>query len=118
MSRSPLRGLIRAALCTLVLLAGSAPAWCRQPQPVQHEFRIRHFKTEGGVELPEVRIVYGTYGHLDAAGDNALLLPSLAGRREVHQRPRFAVSDVGRIQHEPAEEPRFHAIERELKFPD
>ena len=76
MSRSPLRGLIRPALCALVLLAGSGPVWSRQPQPVQHEYRIRHFKTEGGVELPEVRIVYGTYGHLDAAGDNAILLPS------------------------------------------
>src|ERR1700734_2491432 len=76
MSRSPLRGLIRPALGALVLLAGGTPAWCQQPQPVQHEFRIRHFRTEGGVELPEVRIVYGTYGHLDAAGDNAILLPS------------------------------------------
>lgn len=75
MSRSR-HGLICAALCALGLLAGGAPVWSQQPQPVQHEYRIRHFKTEGGVELPEVRIVYGTYGHLDPAGDNAILLPS------------------------------------------
>jgi homoserine O-acetyltransferase len=76
MRRSPLRGPFRPALCALILLAASAPAWPRQPQPVQHEYIIHHFKTEGGVVLPEARIVYGTYGHLDAAGDNAILLPS------------------------------------------
>src|SRR6202789_3969818 len=45
-------------------------------EPMQHEFVIRNFKTESGVVLPEARIVYGTYGQLDAAGDNAVLLPS------------------------------------------
>ena len=45
-------------------------------EPVQHEFVIKNFKTESGVVLPEARIVYGTYGKLDAAGDNAVLLPS------------------------------------------
>ena len=46
------------------------------PQPVQHTFVIRNFHTESGVILPEAKIVYGTYGHLNAAGDNAILLPS------------------------------------------
>jgi homoserine O-acetyltransferase len=41
-----------------------------------HEFIIRNFKTEGGVTLPEAHIIYGTYGHLNAAHDNAILLPS------------------------------------------
>jgi homoserine O-acetyltransferase/O-succinyltransferase len=45
-------------------------------KPTQHEFIIRNFKTESGVVLPEAHIVYGTYGHLNAAGDNAVLLPS------------------------------------------
>jgi homoserine O-acetyltransferase/O-succinyltransferase len=45
-------------------------------EPMQHEFVIRNFKTESGVVLPEARIVYGTYGQLNAAGDNAVLLPS------------------------------------------
>jgi homoserine O-acetyltransferase len=44
--------------------------------PVQHEFTIQNFKTEGGVVLPEARIVYGSYGKLNAKGDNAVLLPS------------------------------------------
>ena len=41
-----------------------------------HEFVIDNFRTESGVVLPKARIVYGTYGHLDAARDNAVLLPS------------------------------------------
>ena len=45
-------------------------------KPVQHEFIIKNFKTESGVVLPEAHIVYGTYGRLNAAGDNAVLLPS------------------------------------------
>jgi homoserine O-acetyltransferase len=44
--------------------------------PQQHEFVITNFKTESGVTLPQARVVYGTYGHLNAAGDNAVLLPS------------------------------------------
>lgn len=45
-------------------------------KPERHEFVIANFKTELGVTLPEARIVYGAYGHLNAAKDNAILLPS------------------------------------------
>ena len=46
-------------------------------EPANHnEFVIRDFKTEAGIVLPEAHIVYGTYGHLNAAHDNAVLLPS------------------------------------------
>ena len=44
--------------------------------PVRHEFAIRDFRTESGAVLPEARIVYGTTGTLNAARDNAVLLPS------------------------------------------
>jgi len=44
--------------------------------PVQHEFIIRNFTTESGTVIPEARVVYGTYGRLNAARDNAVLLPS------------------------------------------
>ncbi len=44
--------------------------------PEEHEFRIANFKTESGATLPEARIRYGTYGKLNAAKDNAVLLPS------------------------------------------
>jgi homoserine O-acetyltransferase len=43
---------------------------------VRHEFTIRNFHAEGGAILPEAHIVYGTWGHLNAAKDNAILLPS------------------------------------------
>lgn len=46
------------------------------PQPTQHEFVLKNFKTESGTMLPEARLVYGTYGELNAAHDNAILLPS------------------------------------------
>jgi homoserine O-acetyltransferase/O-succinyltransferase len=42
----------------------------------RREFVIANFKTESGVVLPQARVVYGTYGKLNAAKDNAVLLPS------------------------------------------
>ena len=45
-------------------------------EPTQHTFILHNFHTESGVVLPKAKIVYGTYGHLNAAGDNAILLPS------------------------------------------
>lgn len=44
--------------------------------PESHEFMTANFKTESGVTLPQARLVYGTYGHLNAAKDNVVLLPS------------------------------------------
>jgi homoserine O-acetyltransferase/O-succinyltransferase len=44
--------------------------------PQQHEFVIANFHTESGVTLPQAKVVYGTYGHLNAAKDNVVLLPS------------------------------------------
>jgi homoserine O-acetyltransferase len=41
-----------------------------------HEFVIQNFKTEGGATLPQAHIIYGTYGHLNAAHNNVVLLPS------------------------------------------
>jgi homoserine O-acetyltransferase len=45
-------------------------------QSEQHEFVIANFHTESGVSLPKAIVVYGTYGHLNADGSNAVLLPS------------------------------------------
>src|SRR3954454_13199130 len=63
----------------LAVLAFAAPA--AQPQPAahaaaHHEFVIDNFRSESGAVLPKARIVYGTYGTLNAARDNAVLLPS------------------------------------------
>jgi homoserine O-acetyltransferase/O-succinyltransferase len=42
----------------------------------RHEFVITDFHTESGVTLPKARLVYGTYGTLNAQKNNAVLLPS------------------------------------------
>jgi homoserine O-acetyltransferase len=60
----------------LVLLLFISRAIFAQVNAERHEFVIAEFKTEGGVTLPQARVVYGTYGHLNAAKDNAILLPS------------------------------------------
>lgn len=47
-------------LCMLVPMTVAAwPAWSADSEPEQHEYIIRHFKTESGVDLPEVHVVYG-----------------------------------------------------------
>ena len=66
----------------LLLLLLLCPALLAQDVPAKpgtgerHEFVIAKFKTESGVTLPEAHVVYGTYGHLNAAKDNVILLPS------------------------------------------
>jgi homoserine O-acetyltransferase len=56
------------------LFAQSLPT--PKPDSEQHEFVIANFKTESGVTLPQARVVYGTYGHLNAEKNNVVLLPS------------------------------------------
>jgi homoserine O-acetyltransferase len=70
--QSALLYLLMGAPCVLP----AAPAPAADAEPTQHEFIIENFKTESGAVLPQARIVYGTYGRLNAAGDNAVLLPS------------------------------------------
>ncbi len=69
---------LAAALCKSHLSSAQAAdaAQGAAAEPVQHEFVIANFKTESGAVLPEAHVVYGTYGKLNAAGDNAVLLPS------------------------------------------
>ena len=42
----------------------------------RYDFVLKNFKSESGIVLPEAHVIYGTYGHLNAAHDNAVLLPS------------------------------------------
>ena len=67
---------LRFLLALLIVSGLALPAGAQETQPVPHEFILREFKTEGGTQLPEAHLVYGTYGKLNAAGDNAVLLPS------------------------------------------
>jgi homoserine O-acetyltransferase/O-succinyltransferase len=67
-------------LCAALVAAQFTPHWAAARgaalEPTQHEFVIENLRTESGTVLPQARIVYGTYGQLNAAGDNAVLLPS------------------------------------------
>ncbi len=67
---------LAACVAASLLMPGRPQAAEPAAGPVQHEFVIRDFHTEGGRVLPEAHVVYGTYGMLDVAGDNAVLLPS------------------------------------------
>jgi homoserine O-acetyltransferase len=78
MRREIARWLISAAFAC-VLVGGLWAQDSATPKPESgeaHEFIIPNFKTESGVTLPKARVVYGTYGHLNAAHDNVILLPS------------------------------------------
>ena len=68
--------LLIAGLAVLCAFAASAQDAAKGPEPVEHTYVIHNFKTESGVVLPEAKVMYGTYGKLNAAGDNAILLPS------------------------------------------
>jgi len=63
-------------LASSTLAAQDAPAVKRPDRAKHHVFTIEKFRTESGTTLPQARVVYGTYGHLNAARDNAILLPS------------------------------------------
>src|SRR5215469_1767819 len=69
-----MRRLVHFLLFSSALLA--QPAANQALSPERHEFTIANFKTESGIILPVAHVVYGTYGHLNAARDNAMLLPS------------------------------------------
>ena len=69
----------RFAVAWAVAIASLAAAQTppQAPHAAEHrEFVIDNFRTESGVTLPKARIVYGTYGQLNAARDNVVLLPS------------------------------------------
>jgi homoserine O-acetyltransferase len=66
--------ILLLVLSVQAVLCQTAPD--KKPDSEQHEFVIAHFHTESGVTLPQAHVVYGTYGHLNAAKDNVVLLPS------------------------------------------
>lgn len=69
------RATVALAVVALAVVAMPSAAQ-RVDRAEHHEFAIANFKTESGVTLPKAIVVYGTYGHLNAARDNVVLLPS------------------------------------------
>jgi homoserine O-acetyltransferase len=61
--------------CPQAVFAQDAPA-AKALTAERHEFVIENFKTESGITLPKARVIYGTYGKLNDAKDNVVLLPS------------------------------------------
>jgi len=75
--RNQLTALIAVYIALLPSVAASQPQNAQLRHTAEHhEYVINNFRTESGVTLPAARIVYGTYGTLNAARDNAVLLPS------------------------------------------
>jgi homoserine O-acetyltransferase len=67
----------RIFLLLCIPLALSAQSTAPAADAAQrHEFVIANFRTESGVTLPRAVVVYGTYGRLNPAKDNVVLLPS------------------------------------------
>lgn len=67
--------MVRFVMCCVVLamsFAGLASA----ADGDRHMFAIKQFRLESGVVLPEAKVMYATYGTLNAARDNVVLLPS------------------------------------------
>ena len=74
--------LLRVLLACNLIPAVAAPAFAQavSPSPPDHAahytFTLAHFTFESGTTVPDVRVVYATYGRLSAMRDNAILLPS------------------------------------------
>ena len=70
-----MKKLILLLFISPILIAQNA-ATSAAENAERHEFTIANFRTESGATLPQAHIVYATYGHLNAARDNVVLLPS------------------------------------------
>ena len=57
-------------------LVAQEPAPAPADHAGHHVFTLKQFTFEAGATVPAVKVVYGTYGRLNAAHDNAILLPS------------------------------------------
>src|ERR1044071_1880395 len=75
-SRVSLAGLVvPVALCALLSTAHAGEPE-KKPGPTPGTFTIENFQLENGATIPKAIVRYGTYGTLNAAKDNAVLLPS------------------------------------------
>jgi homoserine O-acetyltransferase len=67
---------LRTAAAFCLAFALLIPARALAADGDRSAFVIENFKTESGAVLPKATIMYATYGKLNAARDNAILLPS------------------------------------------
>ncbi len=71
-----LSAILMLGFATVAASGQAAAPPTPRPQPTQHEYILHQFKLENGIVLPEAKLIYGTYGTLNAAKSNAVLLPS------------------------------------------
>src|SRR3954470_3784794 len=64
------------ALLVLISMPAVAQEASSPVHGERHVFTIEHFTFESGATVPNVQVVYGTYGKLNANRDNVILLPS------------------------------------------
>jgi len=68
-----LTGLVCSVLSVPVALGAQATP---DDHAAHHVFVLPSFTFEDGTTLPQTKVSYGTYGHLNARKDNVILLPS------------------------------------------
>ena len=71
--------LTHATAVLALLLVGMTSARAAEPpapKGEEHTFTVEAFRTESGTVLPQAKLVYATYGTLNAAKDNVILVPS------------------------------------------
>ncbi|TRW95199.1 homoserine O-acetyltransferase [Paracoccus sp. M683] len=81
---------MRYALVFGMMLA--TPALAYEPLVEKQEFTLADFVTEGGETIPEMRLGYETYGTLNEARDNAILIPHFFSGNS-HAAGKYAESD-------------------------
>lgn len=82
---------MRLTLCAALLLA--SPAFSYEPFVEKQEFTLNDFVTQGGETIPEMRLGYETYGTLNEAKDNAILIPHFFSGNS-HAAGKYAADDA------------------------
>jgi homoserine O-acetyltransferase len=75
---SPSGIIVRAWVAGALIASVSSRVAAQSPadHAAHHAYDLGAFRLESGATLPHARLVYATYGHLDAQRGNAILLPS------------------------------------------
>jgi len=68
--------LMRALVSAILIAAVWQPSMAAAADGDRQAFVIRGFKLETGAVLPEARVMYATYGVINKARDNVVVLPS------------------------------------------
>lgn len=76
-----------------VLLLTATPAFSLDGLVEKQEFTLTDFQTRGGAVIPEMRLGYETYGTLNEAKDNAILIPHFFSGTS-HAAGKYAESDA------------------------